>query len=352
MGNAELLLLDAGPDEPARELLGEITKAGELAALLVRQLLAFSRRQVSFPQVLDLNALVTDTEKILRRHVGPDIYMTTAMDPALCRVKADPGQLEQVLMNLVFNARDAMPDGGHLVIETRNALFDEDQAGRHPPARPGPYAELVVADSGVGMDEVIKSRIFEPFFTTKEPGKGTGLGLAAVYGIVTQAGGHIEVASHPGHGSTFRVFLPRAEEPSPPALRGPSDLFRSARGKETILLVEHEEKSRRMARFVLESHGYTVLVARDGAEAMLLFQRHLGKIHLLLTDVVTPTTSGRQLAGHLRALSPGLKVVYLSDYARDEIFRNESEEAAVLQKPVTVATLARKVRDVLDGVKV
>jgi PAS domain S-box-containing protein len=348
LGNAELLLLDLRPDDPARELVGGITKAGELAALLVRQLLAFSRRQVFVPQVLDLNTLVTETEKILRRHVGPDIYMTTALDPAVYRVKADPGQLEQVLMNLVLNARDAMPEGGHLVIETRNVLLDEALAERHPPARPGPYLVLSVADSGVGMDDAIKSRIFEPFFTTKEPGKGTGLGLSTVYGIVTQSGGHVEVSSHPGHGSTFRVYLPRADQPAPAKL--PGETVPSARGQETVLLVEYEERARRMARYVLEAHGYTVLLAQDGTEALQVAQRHPGKVHLLLTDVVTPTMSGRKLAEHLTALRPGLKVLYLSDYVN--VAQLKADEADTLAKPVSVSALARKVRDVLDGVKV
>jgi PAS domain S-box-containing protein len=348
LGNAELLLLDLPPDDPARELLGEITKAGELAALLVRQLLAFSRRQICVPQVLDLNSLVTETEKILRRHVGPDIYMTAALDPALYRVKADPGQLEQVLMNLVFNARDAMPAGGHLVIETRNTVLDEPYAESHPPARPGPFAVLAVADSGVGMDETVKSHLFEPFFTTKEPGKGTGLGLSTVYGVVTQAGGHVEVSSSLGHGSTFRVYLPRAEDPTALPMT-PGDAPPSACGHETVLLVEHEEKSRRMARYVLETHGYTVLQARDGREAVQVFQRHRGEVHLLLTDVVTPTMSGRKLAEQLMAQRPGMKVLYLSDYVN--VAQIRSEDATVLAKPVSVSTLTRKVRDVLDEVK-
>jgi PAS domain S-box-containing protein len=348
LGNAELLLLDIKADDPAREMVAGITKAGELAALLVRQLLAFSRRQLFVPQVLDLNALVTDTEKILRRHVGPDIYMTTALDPAVYRVKADPGQLEQVLMNLVLNARDAMPEGGHLVIETRNVLLDEAHAERYPPARPGSYAVLSVADSGVGMDEALKARIFEPFFTTKEPGKGTGLGLSTVYGIVTQTGGHIEVSSHPGHGSTFRVYLPRADQPAP--ARPPGETAPAVRGQETVLLVEHEERSRRMARYVLEANGYTVLLAQDGVEAMQVAQRHTGKVHLLLTDVVTPTMSGRKLAEQLTAQRPGLKVLFLSDYVN--VAQLKADDADMLAKPVSVSVLAKKVREVLDGAKI
>jgi PAS domain S-box-containing protein len=349
LGNAELLLFDLGPDDPARELLGEITKAGEMAAALVRRLLAFGRRQVCVPQVLDLNALVTGTDQLLRRHVGPNVYVTTALDPTLYRVKADPGQLEQVLLNLVFNARDAMPAGGHLVIETRNTMLDEAFAERHPPAHPGAYAVLAVADTGVGMDDTLKARIFEPFFTTKEPGKGTGLGLSTVYGIVTQAGGYVEVLSHPGHGTTFRVYLPRAED-GPEVHRPLSDFSRGARGRETVLLVEHEDQSRRLARFALESHGYTVLVARDGAEAAQVCQRHPGEVQLLLTDVVTPTMSGRKLAELLVAQWPGLKVLYMSDYVN--VALSSGGDASVLPKPVAVSTLARRVREVLDGVKV
>jgi CheY-like chemotaxis protein len=268
----------------------------------------------------------------------------------LGKVKADPGQIEQVLMNLAVNARDAMPTGGHLTIETHNVDLDNAYVQQHRDVRHGAYVQLAVTDSGCGMDETTQARIFEPFFTTKEVGKGTGLGLATVYGIVKQSGGHIEVYSEVGRGTTFKIYLPRIREALP---SGPSSTasFVVPRGTETILLVDDEEALRRLGKMALESSGYTVLEARNGEEALQICQQHPTNIHLLLTDVVMPKMSGRQLADLTRALRPKLKVLYLSGYTDDAIIRHGVLESGMpfLQKPFTPSVLNRKVREVLDG---
>jgi PAS domain S-box-containing protein len=349
-GYADLLLQSLPPADPSRELLAEIHRAGERSAGLTRQLLAFSRRQVIAPRVLDLHTVLADTEKMLRRMIGEDVRLTTAPGPGLWPVRADPGQVEQVLLNLAVNARDAMPTGGRLTIETRNVELDDEYARAHHGARAGPHVLLAVSDTGCGMTPEVKARIFEPFFTTKGPGKGTGLGLATVYGIVAQSGGHVGVYSEPGVGTTFKVYLPRAE-----GVAGGSKLRTGAlappRGSETVLLVEDDPGVRAITRHVLAGCGYTVLEAGDGDEAVRAAGRHARSIHLLVTDVVMPGQGGRAVAERLQEMRPGLKVLYVSGYTDDAVFRHGVLHEAVnfLQKPFTTMALALKVREVLDA---
>src|SRR5947209_9617743 len=346
---SDLLLEDRPPDAPDREDIEQIRKAAVGASALTRQLLAFSRQQVLEPRVLDVNTVVASTEKMLTRLLGEDISLTASLAPALGAVKVDPGQLEQIIMNLAVNARDAMPHGGRLSIETANVDMDESYVRGHPVAHPGPYVMLAVSDTGIGMDAVTQARIFEPFFTTKEAGKGTGLGLATVYGIVKQSGGFIWVYSEPGHGTSFKIYLPQVDAPLEGRAVGaaPGDL---PRGTETILLVEDAAAVRAVTRQVLERQGYTVLEAAHGAAALQTAAGHPGPIHLLLTDVVMPVLSGRQLADQLARLRPDAKVLYASGYTDDAVVRHGVLEAGIsyLQKPFTADSLARKVREVLD----
>jgi two-component system cell cycle sensor histidine kinase/response regulator CckA len=350
LGCADLLLETIGPAAPEREDVEEIRKAARRAADLTRQLLAFSRQQVLAPQVLGLNVLVSNLEKLLRRLIGEDIELRTALGAGLGAVKADPGQLEQVIVNLAVNARDAMPDGGRLTIETGNAELDETYSAEHFPTQPGSYVLLAVTDTGTGMDAETKSHIFEPFFTTKGLGKGTGLGLATVYGIVKQSGGYIWVYSEPGQGTSFKIYLPRVVDAPAPA-RAAEDAPVSLRGSETILLVEDDEMVRTLTRRLLEANGHTVLLASRGDAALELARSHEARIDLLITDVVMPGMSGRDLADRVQTLLPGIKVLYLSGYTDDAIVRHGVLEPGVafLQKPFTADTLARKVREVLHG---
>ena len=345
---SDLLLEDRPRDAPDREDIEQIRKAAVGASALTRQLLAFSRQQVLEPRVLDVNTVVASTEKLLTRLLGEDISLTTSLAPGLGAVKVDPGQLEQIIMNLAVNARDAMPRGGRLSIETGNVEMDESYVRGHPVAHPGPYVMLAVSDTGIGMDAVTQARIFEPFFTTKEAGKGTGLGLATVYGIVKQSGGFIWVYSEPGHGTSFKIYLPRVDEPVSRASAAAPELVG---GSETVLVVEDVAAVRAVARQMLERHGYTVLEAPDGETALRLAGKHQGPIRLLLTDVVMPEVSGRQLADQLLELRPDMKVLFMSGYTDDAIVRHGvlQEGIAYLQKPFTPETLARKVRAVLDG---
>ncbi len=351
-GYSELLLNSLKPGDPMRGLLAEIHKAGERAGSLTRQLLAFSRQQVLEPKVLDLNGVVADAEKMLRRLIGEDVVLAAVLAPSLAAVKADPGQLQQVLMNLAVNARDAMPQGGRLTIETRNVILDEAYAATHAQSRPGEYVLLAVSDTGSGMDAETKARIFEPFFTTKGPGKGTGLGLAVVHGIVKQSGGHIEVYSEVGTGTAFKIYLPAVKErlPSSKSFHGQQPM---PRGTETILLVEDEDAVRALARHVLGSCGYTVLEAVNGREAVRLAEQPSARIDLLVSDVVMPHLGGRQLAERLAAVKPGLRVLFLSGYTDDAVVRHGvlRAEFAFLQKPFTPTALAQKVREVLDQVR-
>jgi two-component system cell cycle sensor histidine kinase/response regulator CckA len=347
--SAELLLDSLGRDHPEREEADEIRKAALRAADLTRQLLAFSRQQILAPQVLDLNQVVANMDKMLRRVIGEDIDLRTVLSPDLRAVRADGGQLEQVVMNLAVNARDAMPTGGKLTIETVNTELDEVYAREHAVVKPGRYVLLAVSDTGVGMDAETKARMFEPFFTTKPKGKGTGLGLATVYGIVKQSGGHISVYSEPGRGTTFKIYLPRVEDAAVPARSTPASTT-SLRGSETLLLVEDQQEVRRVARRVLEGRGYTVLVAASGPDALQVAGAHAGPIHLLVTDVIMPAMSGREVGLLLAPARPETKVLYLSGYADESVVRHGVLEPGIafLQKPFTTEALARKVREVLD----
>lgn len=349
IGYSEVALGELRQEEPTHNLIQEVRKAGLRAAALTHQLLAVSRKQVLVPVVLDLNNLVGEIEKMLRRLIREDIALVTLLDPGLGRVKADPGQMEQVLLNLAVNARDAMPTGGQLTIETRNGERDPFHAREHGDVHSGPCVVLAVTDTGCGMDEATKARIFEPFFTTKEIGKGTGLGLATVYGIVKQSGGSIEVHSEPGRGTTFEIYLPRLTQEAGPARGSRADSFLLPHGSGTVLLVEDEEGVRSLGGLALRSTGYTVLEARDGEEALGVLQREAQPIDLLVTDVVMPKISGRQLADCVALAHPSLKVLYMSGYTDDTVVQHGVREAglAFLQKPFTPSVLARKVHEVL-----
>jgi len=347
-GYADLLLDDLGASDPRRQDVDEIRKAAARAAGLTRQLLAFSRQQVMQVQALDLNALIVETKQMLGRLLGEDIAVAASLASDLGAVKADPGQLEQVIMNLAVNARDAMPEGGKLTFETANVELDELYSREHFPAGPGSYVMLAVTDTGVGMTEDTQAHLFEPFFTTKEKGKGTGLGLATVYGIVKQTGGFIWVYTELGHGSTFKIYLPRATESPQPrwhaAPVGPAD------GTETVLVAEDEAAVRAVARQALSRHGYNVLEAQSAEAALDVAARHSGTIHLLLTDVVMPGMSGRDLARRLADLRPTIRTIYMSGYTEDAITRHGVLEPGLVyvQKPFSPEALARRVREVLD----
>jgi PAS domain S-box-containing protein len=348
MGYSELLLSGIGSEESRRRNTEQIKKAAERAASLTSQLLAFSRRQVLTMRVLDLNDVVVVLEPMLRRLIGEDIALVTVLDLELERTKADVGQIEQVLMNLVVNARDAMPRGGTLTIETTNVKLDQAYMDRHGLVPPGAYVKLTVSDTGCGMDAETQSHIFEPFFTTKEPGKGTGLGLSTVYGVIKQSGGYIWVYSEPGRGTTFKMYLPRVDE-AVKAIEPGVVSAESPRGTETVLLAEDDEGVRELAGGALERSGYSVLMACGGEEALLLSGRHAGAIHLLVTDVVMPGLGGRELAERLVPLRPDMKVLYMSGYTDDAVVRYGVlvEEAAYLQKPFTPDVLLQRVRQML-----
>jgi PAS domain S-box-containing protein len=347
LGYSEVLedRLEENPE--LRRHAEQIKKAGLHAASLTRQLLAFSRQQVLEPRVLNLNTVVAEMEKMLRPLIGEDIELATALDPQLGQVKADEGQIGQVIMNLAVNARDAMPDGGKLVIETRNIELDEEYALRHPPTVPGNYVMLVMTDTGVGMNMQTQAHIFEPFFTTKEVGKGTGLGLATVYGVIKQSGGHIWVYSEPGLGSTFTVYLPRVEQAVQRNRTSdlPTDFLR---GSETVLLVEDEESLRSLTRTLLEQTGYTVLEGKDVRQALEIARQHRGPIHLLLTDMVMPGMIGRELAEEVASIRPEVRVIYMSGYMGFTRHGMLDSDASFLPKPFTQDALLRKVHEVLN----
>ncbi len=349
LGSTELLLHALAPGDPMREDAEEIKKAANRAAGLTRQLLAYSRRQVLQPESLDLNVVVTEMDRMLRRLIREDIELVTVRAPALGRVRADPGQIEQVIVNLVVNARDAMPRGGRLTIETANAELDQAFVRSHQGAVAGPYVMLAVSDTGTGIDPETKAHLFEPFFTTKGVGRGTGLGLATVYGIVKQSEGYIAVDTELGRGTTFRVYLPRPDDAAPaPVARVAAEPF--PRGTETVLVVEDEPAVQSLCRRALENLGYQVLAAASGADALRVVERYGGTIHLLLSDIVMPGMSGRELAERLVARRPGIKVLFMSGYPGDVIAGGGvASGAAFLAKPFTPENLARKVRDVFAG---
>lgn len=346
-GFSDMLLAEMPPADLNRELVTQIRQAGERAAGLTRQLLAFSRQQIVQPVVLDLNHVVYEAEKMLRRLIGEDIRLTTVLDPHLPQIKADPGQVDQVLMNLVVNARDAMPTGGKLTIDTR-CVEVSDTEPNYPDLKPGHYAQLSVSDTGCGMPPDVQAHIFEPFFTTKSAGKGTGLGLATVHGIVKQAGGHVQVSSEVGIGTAFKVLLPATEAST--NRTSDSRIISSLRGTETVLVVEDEEAVRKITRISLETQGYTVMEAESGPEAVRLLDDQTGPAHLLVTDVVMPEMGGRQLADAVRSRHPGIKVLFVSGYTDDAVIRHGVIEATddFLQKPFTPLSLAKRVREVLD----
>ena len=353
-GYSELLLGRLGPTDAMRKDMEEVKKAADRATGLTRQLLAFSRRQFIAAKVLDLNALVANMDGMLRRLIGEDIVELNAeLDSSTGAIKADPGQVEQVIMNLVVNARDAMPKGGRLTIETRNVTIGEEVRLDAVGVAPGSYVLLAVCDTGHGMDADTKSHLFEPFFTTKEKGKGTGLGLSTVYGIVKQSGGSITVESVPGRGTTFRIYFPRVEHEVPGTVAG-VEAIDPARGRETILLVEDEPSVRGLVHETLRLHGYTVLEARHGIEALLTSAKYVGPIHLLLTDVVMPQMSGPEVAEKILTVRPGIKVLYMSGYPDHPVFDKGgvSRQTGFLPKPFSPHVLAQKVREVLTGVKV
>jgi PAS domain S-box-containing protein len=348
IGYSQHALARLGPDHPVSRNVQEVFKAGEQAASLTRQLLAFSRKQMLQPKVLDLNALIRGFELMLRRLIEAHFDLKLDLDPGLGRVKADPTQMQQVLMNLVVNARDAMPDGGELTIKTRNARLNGADFGAAAGGQLGDWVLLAVSDTGHGMDEATQRRIFEPFFTTKGMGRGTGLGLSTTYGIVNQSGGHITVSSKPGHGTTFQIYLPRTADleeairPANPAPKPPA-------GAETILLVEDEPSLRGMVRDTLSEHGYVVLEAEDGNAALELSERHAGAIHLLLTDVVMPRLGGRELAQRLIQQRPHLRVLYISGYSETIIAGQvlRDQRADLLQKPFAIDDLVQRVGKLL-----
>jgi two-component system cell cycle sensor histidine kinase/response regulator CckA len=348
-GYGQLSLVELKEGDPLKANIQEIQKATERAAALTRQLLAFSRRQVMKMEVLNLNAVLGDQEKMLRRIIGEDIQLVTLLAEDMGSVKTDPGQIEQVILNLAVNARDAMPSGGKLTIETANVELDQAYARRHVAVEPGRYVMLSVSDTGIGMTPEVRERIFDPFFTTKETGKGTGLGLSTVYGIVKQSGGNIRVYSESGMGTTFKIYLPRVEEPLSEIERRMIE-GELPRGSQTILVAEDEGEVRKLAGLILKNQGYKVLEASNGSEALLICERHKDSIDLLLTDVVMPGMSGRELANRLACFRQEMKVLYMSGYTGNAIGHHGILEEGIdyIQKPFTVHNLAVKVRKVLD----
>jgi two-component system cell cycle sensor histidine kinase/response regulator CckA len=347
LGNADLLL-ETTPTGVQQHYAEQIKKATRRAAELTRQLLAFSRKQILYPVILDLNAVVRDVGKILRRLIGEDVQIVTDLETSLDSTRADRGQIEQILMNLATNARDAMPKGGKFTIRTGNAELGPDDVALHPYAKLGRYVRLSVNDTGVGMTDAIRRRVFEPFFTTKAEGRGTGLGLATVYGIVKQSTGYIWVSSAPGAGSTFDIYLPRVDEKAPPLVTGLEERSEYPRGTETILLLEDEESLRQVTCECLTASGYNVLQAGRGNHAIDVAEQYKGPIALIVSDVVLPDMSGPSVATKVRALHPEAKVLYVSGYAEVPVAQQLIAEGAILlQKPLSRGDLLRKVDEML-----
>ena len=348
-GHSELLLRQLDADDPRRKNAEQIEKAAYRAAALTRQLLTFSRKQVIEPRVLKLNAIILNIEKMLRRLIGEDIEFCTVLDSGAGHIKADPGQIEQVIMNLAVNARDAMPNGGKLTVTTANTTLDKNQLNNFPDLCAGDYVMLTIADTGTGMSEEVKAHLFEPFFTTKPPGKGTGLGLATCFGIVKQNTGHINVHSELGRGTTFKIYFPQVQSAleSPRVRIMPTE---ATGGNETVLLVEDEPVVRELAVATLREKGYTVVEAVNGEEGLRMARQHDGKIDLVLTDVVMPVMGGKEMADALRTSHPDTKVLFTSGYTEDAMGHHGVLRPGILflQKPYMTATLARKVREVLD----
>ncbi len=353
LGYSDLALRDLPREAPQAARLQQIRRAAERGATLTRQLLAFSRKQVREPKVLDLNRALADVQGMLGRLIGENIEIVTSLEAGLGQVEADPGQMEQVLLNLAVNARDAMPQGGKLILETTNVDLDEAYARTHTGSRPGPHVRLAVSDTGHGMDAPTLARLFEPFFTTKPRGKGTGLGLATVYGIVKQSEGHIDVYSEPGRGSTFKIYLPRVDEKGAAPVETRPESGVSPGGTETILLVEDDEALRALIGEILGGYGYVVLQASGPEPGLRTAQSHPGAIHLLMTDVIMPQMNGRDLAARLHAVRPDTKVLYMSGYTDEAIGHHGviSPGTHFLQKPFAMKALLRKVRTVLEDAR-
>ncbi len=349
LGHSELLLSSFEPGDRLRKDVAEIKKAGEIAAALTRQLLAFSRKQILEPRVINLNYIVGDMETMLRRVIGEDVELVTETDPNLGLVTCDPGQMEQIILNLAVNARDAMPQGGQLTIETANQELNEAYASKHVSVKAGRYVKLTVRDTGCGMEAETKAHMFEPFFTTKIQGRGTGLGLSMVYGIVQQSEGHIDVHSELGQGTTFRIYFPRVAEGVSITERA-HHVVNGTSGSETILLVEDEEIVRSLVCNVLQAQGYSVLEAESGPEALKISEAHEGRIDLMLTDIVMPQMSGRELAHRLSLLRPEMRILYMSGYTDDTTVPDKAlgPGTLLLQKPFTPEILMSRVRQVLD----
>jgi PAS domain S-box-containing protein len=348
LGYCAMILDDLSADHALRADLEEIKRAGERGASLTQRLLAFSRQQVVEAQVLNLNGVITNVDAMLRRLVREDVTLLTRLEPQLGSCKADPGHIEQVLMNLAVNSVDAMPEGGTLVLETANVDLDDQYVATHIGVKPGRYVRLAVSDTGVGMSKSIQARVFEPFFTTKEKGKGTGLGLATVFGIVQQAGGSIQLYSEQGRGTTFKIYLPRID-PSPEGSAVRGDAVQFARGVETILLVEDEDQLRKVAAGILRRSGFRVLEGASGSDALSIIEKNTYSIELLMTDVVMPRMNGKELAERIRAQRPDIKILFTSGYTDGILEGQLPTGAAFLQKPFSPGALTTKIRELLDG---
>jgi CheY-like chemotaxis protein len=350
-GICSLLLTELDEKQPLYKDIRDIKAAAERCAVLIRQLMAFGRRQMLEPKVISLNAVINNMEKMLRRVIREDIELEKILEPELDNIKADAGQIEQIILNLTVNARDAMPKGGKLSIQTINVYLGEEFTSRHIDFNPGKYAVLVIRDTGVGMDKATQERIFEPFFTTKEKGRGTGLGLSIVYGIVKQSGGNIQVSSEPGKGTVFKIFLPVIEEPSEDELAQKSaGSAKSKSGTETVLVAEDDKNVLKVVKRAMKKLGYTVIEAKSGEEAEKLHAESRKTIHMLVTDVVMPGMDGKELATRLKSKDPGLKIIFISGYADSSIFSRTDlpPGAAFIQKPFEADALTLKIRELLD----